>query len=613
MRLAVAALLACLPLLVASMFPTPGPGRAEFAATPPSTITAAISANRTSGVAPFAVRFIATGSDCDGDSTPNEWNDDFEQCLYSWDFDDPSAGTYDTGAFADAGQPWDANIDYGPITGHVFENSGTYVVELTIRNQAGETDTETVTITVSDPSGAVHCFRDAATGDFTGCPGGATTHTQSNVNTALTTCGAGNVCLFRRGDTGFTLGGGSVGDNTIIGAFGSGNRPRISGTGTSQVLTGGDNVSISDIEFVAVALESPGAHRLLHRVTNRDSASVPTGLAWGWEPAIKGFYFVRSELYGFTNDYGAYGHGEEVVMLGSKIYGNGGGNHNYRGGNGATSVWAHNQIGPSATPGNTSWKITGEKHTESGSCTSAPSAVKEYRMHRGNLFIGIDDQVQDLVGVRPQGSSGDDPGCGSLAKQIWESNMFRAENPANTRQVWDSMQALYINARDVVVRNNVIKLDASSASAIVIGGCKDDACNWAAQYRDSGNVTVANNTAMWVRTTGTSGSNPERDVAFPIENGSGHRLFGNLFYHAISWTPAVTSCSSCDVETANSKVSTNPFTEATPNELLDVLLASGSAPIGAGTDRAEAFFDARSGLRSSTYDQGAMERQVGDP
>ena len=85
--------------------------------------TAVAEADPTSGMAPLTVNFTGSNS-----------TDDVGIVSYSWDFDDGNSST-----------------DADPT--HVFTDPGTYVVELTVEDTGGLTDTDTITIVVSDPSG----------------------------------------------------------------------------------------------------------------------------------------------------------------------------------------------------------------------------------------------------------------------------------------------------------------------------------------------------------------------------------------------------------------------------------------------------------------------------
>jgi hypothetical protein len=192
-----------------------------------SAVTAAIAAHRTSGAAPLAVSFDLTGTVNTGGY------DNFGEITYSTTFDDSGSGTW-----ALTGDS--KNEMKGPVVAHVFETAGTYNVESTATDPAGNCDTETATITVTAAdtqwsSADTYCL--STSGTFTGCTADVGNQiTGSDADTFFnTTCngdGAGDRrCLFRAGET-FTC---SPALNAIanagpgyIGAYGSG-RATLSG------------------------------------------------------------------------------------------------------------------------------------------------------------------------------------------------------------------------------------------------------------------------------------------------------------------------------------------------------------------------------------------------
>lgn len=131
-------------------------------------ITPSVSAARTSGVAPLYVNFDATGTTSTLSTNPTH------ELLYSWTFDDAGAGTWANGVQS-AGLT-SKNAAFGPVTGHVFETPGTYVVNLIVMDGVN-TETMPVTITVQDPN-TVYAGTDTIcishSGNFTGAPSGAT-------------------------------------------------------------------------------------------------------------------------------------------------------------------------------------------------------------------------------------------------------------------------------------------------------------------------------------------------------------------------------------------------------------------------------------------------------
>src|SRR6185295_12922369 len=100
-------------------------------------ITPAIVPSRTSGVAPLAVFFDATGTTSTGTTKP------FHELGYQWNFGDAATTWATTGA--------PKNSATGPIAAHVFESPGTYTVTLTVTDGVNNA-TASATITVSNPN-----------------------------------------------------------------------------------------------------------------------------------------------------------------------------------------------------------------------------------------------------------------------------------------------------------------------------------------------------------------------------------------------------------------------------------------------------------------------------
>ena len=148
---------------------------ATFSAAQAGDIALSLAPARTSGVAPLAVFFDASGTtDVGVTARP------FHDLEYTWDFGDPTAGTWAYGA-----QPGvsSKNSATGPVAAHVFEKPGTYTVTLTAFDGTN-TVTTSKTITVDDPdvvfagSGTV-CM--STSGTFTNCPSGASHVTTSSL------------------------------------------------------------------------------------------------------------------------------------------------------------------------------------------------------------------------------------------------------------------------------------------------------------------------------------------------------------------------------------------------------------------------------------------------
>jgi hypothetical protein len=187
----------------------------------PKAITPALEASRTSGVAPLAVFFDATGTVASSTLRP------FHELDYQWNFGDPTSG-----AWGNTGKS--KNTATGPVTAHVYDTPGTYTITLAVRDAEASWATRSVTITVSDPNVVFSgtntvCF--SIVGDFAGCPSGATHVTTSNNpgNLAEITShiATGKRLLLHRGErwtatNNYTI---ATDGPVVLGAYGPGTNP----------------------------------------------------------------------------------------------------------------------------------------------------------------------------------------------------------------------------------------------------------------------------------------------------------------------------------------------------------------------------------------------------
>jgi hypothetical protein len=119
------------------------------------------------------------------------------EITYDVDFDDAGAGTWSlTGSDTRESMR-------GPVVSHIYESPGTYNVEVVARSADGGCDSETATITVTDPDtvfSGTNTVCVSTSGTFTGCPAGATQTTSSDFDATFQTA-AGKRTLYRRGET----------------------------------------------------------------------------------------------------------------------------------------------------------------------------------------------------------------------------------------------------------------------------------------------------------------------------------------------------------------------------------------------------------------------------
>jgi len=235
-----------------------------------STLTASVTPSRTSGVAPLAVFFDATGTTSPSTTRP------FHDLEYKWDFGD-SAGspvmgkTWSTGSqtnSATCNAPYNGcrNNATGAVAAHVYEAAGTYTATLSVFDGTNTT-TKTTTITVTDPATfTTACVANGVTptaGDANGCPATATQfYNASSFNTALTAAiaaGARRV-LFRKGDTFIASANYEVdaAGPGIIGAYGTGASPFISMPQIAQYTSAIKFFNSSDWRVMDLAFDGTG-------------------------------------------------------------------------------------------------------------------------------------------------------------------------------------------------------------------------------------------------------------------------------------------------------------------------------------------------------------------
>jgi len=237
-------------------------------------LTAGVTPSRTSGTAPLYVFFDGTTdagtNHSDGDLV------EFRDLLCEWNFDDSDSGTWtNTGA--------SKNEATGCIAAHVYETAGTYNPTLRIRDEAGneQTVSRTITVTAADAtwSGSqTVCV--STSGNFAGCPSGASQVVSSDYDQVLANqCdvnsnNARRRCLFRRGER-FTINAGTQLWNgpMMIGAFGTGARPIIDGSsmGDSPMHTLGrytpaenaTDIRITGLEFIGGSGYQGNSHSIV--------------------------------------------------------------------------------------------------------------------------------------------------------------------------------------------------------------------------------------------------------------------------------------------------------------------------------------------------------------
>lgn len=305
-------------------------------------------ASRTSGVAPLAVHFDAGGHSPIRTVTGAS----FLTGRYVWDFGDPSSGNWPL-----SGRP--KNAETGPIAGHVYETPGTYVATLN--------GTDQVTITVQDPNvvfagASTICL--AQNGDFTGAPAGSTQLTTSSWSTLVGQLAAGRRVLLRRGETWTatsTISSVLQGPG-IVGAFGTGSRPKINHT--LQVFgPEWNDWRIMDLELDGLGNANSRAFRAQGPCTNLlifrcRAFNTKTGFTFSTSQIVIGEAFsmcsiVECEagpIIGGSGGYASMFAGSDMLFLGNNFQNTSSAEHILRAHHLTACVVAHCDLGlPAAT------------------------------------------------------------------------------------------------------------------------------------------------------------------------------------------------------------------------------------------------------------------------
>ena len=180
---------------------------------------------RSTGIAPLAVFFDASGTTASGFTKP------FHELEFSWNFGDATdcatrgsvAGTWDTGSRAGVST---RNTARGPIASHVFQAGGTFNIVLTVTDGTNtNTSSQSIVVTAQDDAyPTTNTVVVSTSGNFASKPTGATEVTSSDFDSVINThIGDNKRILFRGGET-FTSNTSRTITNSgwTIGSFGSG-------------------------------------------------------------------------------------------------------------------------------------------------------------------------------------------------------------------------------------------------------------------------------------------------------------------------------------------------------------------------------------------------------
>jgi hypothetical protein len=211
-----------------------------------SAITLSMLPARFNGVAPLTVFFDASAT-TDASVTTRPFHD----LEYRWNFGDTAGSPVSGTTWATGSRPGvsSRNTATGPVSAHVYEAAGTYIVAMSATDGTNSVANSCAQIVVQDPEVVFAGTKTTCVATSTlpvagvgGCPTGSAVATQSSFTTAISNYAlTGKRVLFKTGDT-FTAATEARISQTgpgLVGSYGSTARPIIQSTGgTSQETMG---------------------------------------------------------------------------------------------------------------------------------------------------------------------------------------------------------------------------------------------------------------------------------------------------------------------------------------------------------------------------------------
>jgi hypothetical protein len=282
------------------------------------TVSPSLAATRTSGYAPLAVHFDATGaiSAVPRISDP-EQGGRFRQILHAFDFGDPGSGNHSLDGMSRNSEPLG-----GGLAAHVYDAPGSYVATVTSTDGIGAPASASVSITVLDPS-TLETYAISKSGDFAGAPAGSIHLTQS----APPTFESDSRYFFRRGEdwSGSSIDIGDPLTNVHVDAYGSGAKPVFDvayvGYWRPSTSNFADDIRICNIHVTKDGLRQQNGSRVLFYGCDSD---FDCGAGTGYSP-VDSYRVVPQERFEnahelFFVDCTLDGHGDREQYL---FYGNG--------------------------------------------------------------------------------------------------------------------------------------------------------------------------------------------------------------------------------------------------------------------------------------------------
>ena len=441
------AVLAASAWLTASAMMVVQSGARYVAPDPPSSsLTAALSASRTSCTAPCAIVFDASGT------TSTEAIDTFEQVGYSFDF----GGI--TGTWTHSGQSKDVERG-GAIAAAVFDVAGTYVVKVGALDDSGgasdgDYDQEQVTITVAAADttySGTNTICLSTNTDHTDCPSGAT---QTSNVTSWPSWTSSRRYLLHAGQDFTTAGGFNIlqRNDVMIGKYGSGADPIVASGGAengnpaSTGTTWSERLTVMNLDITG-SFGTGNSHLdlLLYQDTIGGIAEFGGTVGFYYATGtttmkrIRNTFVVECDISGGFN--GATVDGRSPVFMGNNIH-DPANEHTLRVWQAYKGVFMHNRLAD-ANSGRHHLKMhSGGDDAWNDDVASAEAPASGYTIIAKNLFTGGANDFPLVIGAQNNDGS---PYLEGMEYIISEGNHYAQDYSAE----------LGIGGRNMVERGNV--------------------------------------------------------------------------------------------------------------------------------------------------------------
>ena len=263
--------------------------------------------------------------------------DTFREITYSYDFGDERGQTWAVSGKAKNTQSG------GPVSAHVFDTAGTYVVKVRATDASGAYSDASVTVTVSNADtfyATTKTICVSPSNNYTGCPSGAAQQTSMPSGTGWN----GKRVLLHRGESFGDIGIQDGNSAVQVGAYGTGAKPIVAsvgvGTWRPSSTAFASDITVMDLESKNGMQQSIGNRVLFLRNkvrTTGNGLSMTFGQLDYWYRGdsyrvvsqsafynAREIFFVENDAVNANNSdasYGVWGDGSRVALLGNR-YGN---------------------------------------------------------------------------------------------------------------------------------------------------------------------------------------------------------------------------------------------------------------------------------------------------